>query len=198
MELVFEIMLFAILVLVPVSHAQTKLRQSISTCSANNRWHRFFPLDKSFSVETPCALRRMKDELSDSDPNGYKSITIYQAGFSKPKSLAYGIVVLIPSEGMRKENPKGNELGGLQLFIGGSHRDPATETLINVEGMAGKELIYDLTEYEDGGYRKGHIIDAGERIYILSFRGNKAEDLSSALAMRFFNSFHTMKNHGTQ
>ncbi|MFN2598521.1 MAG: hypothetical protein ABR563_15220 [Pyrinomonadaceae bacterium] len=131
-------------------------------------------------------LHRIKDMFGDSDLNGYKVIDVYG---SELGSKSFLVVALTPSEGMRRENPSGNELGGLEFVIGGDNAKPLSEKEIVVDGLRGKEFTYTTS--------KGRIIDAGERIFILAFAGITEKDDSSSLTARFFSSFKVLsKSHG--
>ena len=167
-----------------LGYAQTKQRPV--------NWQVFSPPDKGFKIEVPAKPRRIDDLYGDTDSNGYKSIDVYGVSQSSPTRREYQIIVLVPSEGMRKEHPKGNELGGLEFTIGGDNAEPKSESDIKVGNFKGKELIYALTDAEALGHRKGRIIDAGTKVFVLIYATNAASDLSSSAAARFFNSFKVM------
>ena len=155
---------------------------------AQSSWRVFSPPDKSFRIETQVLLNRIDDMYGDTSPGGYKAIDVF-GGKSKSQG-SFLIVILTPSEEMRREHPNGNELGGLQFMIGGDDAQPLNEKAIIVRGLKGKEFIYDRS--------RGRILDAGERIFILAYVGRNAQDLTSPAATRFFNSFQSMlKGRGT-
>ena len=90
---------------------------------------------------------------------------------------------------MRKENGGANKLGGLEFTIGGDDAKPAMESRIKVNGLDAKEFIYHFPDAETLGHRKGRIIDARTKIFILIYATNTASGLDSASAARFSNSF---------
>ena len=155
---------------------------------AQSNWRVFSPPDKSFRIETPVLLNRIDDMYGDTSPEGYKAIDVF-GGKSKSQG-SFLIVILTPSEEMRRKNPNGNEIGGLEFVIGGDNAQPLKEKAIIVRGLKGKEFIYDRS--------RGQILDAGERIFILAYVGRNAKNLTSPAATRFFNSFRSMlKERGT-
>src|ERR1044072_5074965 len=161
-------------------YAQTKRRPA--------HWQGFSPIGKDFKIDVPTKPRRIYDLDGDTDPNGYKSIDVYGVSQLSPIRREYQIIVLVPSEGVGKEHPEGNELGGLEFTIGGDNAEPKSQTDIKVGNFKGKELIYAL-EGEEFGHGRGRIIDAGKTIFILIYATNTASDLSSSAAARFFSSF---------
>jgi hypothetical protein len=115
----------------------TLLLSGTSSHAASLRWRVFSPPDRSCTVQVPIALRPVKDMVGDHEPDGYKSIDVYGG---RLKSKAFLLVVLVPSETMRKENPT-NELGGLQWFIGGDDTtELRNEKEIIVHGLRGKQF----------------------------------------------------------
>ncbi|MGI8467377.1 MAG: hypothetical protein ACR2N3_02885 [Pyrinomonadaceae bacterium] len=174
-----KILLFILLATVSNSFAQT--------------WRIYSPPNKSFIIRLPAPLRPEKyfDDDADlsPDPNGYTAINFYGARQSSPKLRSFLIMVINVSEGLRKKNPNGNELGGLEFMIGGDNGIPTSESNINFRGLRGKEFIYATKNILTGG----RILDAGKRIYLLSLKAENAEDLISPSAERFFGSFRPSK-----
>jgi hypothetical protein len=128
----------------------------------------------------------------DTDPNGFKSVDVIGSRESRHANSAYQIIVLVPSEGMRKEEGGANKLSGLEFTIGGDDAEPASESLITVNGFNGKEFIYHFAGAESLGHRKGRIIDAQTRIFVLIYATNTPASLNSSAAARFFKSFKIM------
>lgn len=164
-----------------ISYAQTKPHSSTSKSTTQNGWRVFSPPDGSFRIETPVSLSRIDDMYGDDSPEEYKTIDVF-GGESKSQSIL--IVVLTPSEKMRREHPNGNELGGLEFVIGGDDAEPLSEKLINVQGLKGKEFIYNR--------RRGQILDAGERIFVIVYAGKNAKNLNSLSATKIFGSFQSI------
>jgi len=152
-------------------------------------WQSFAPAGMGFRIEVPSKPQRIRDLYGDTDPKGYKSIDVFGSRESAHVSSAYQIIVLVPSEAMRQETNGRNELGGLEFTIGGDDAEPASETTINVNGLKGKEFIYHFPDAKILGHRKGQIIGAGTRVFVLIYATTAASGLNSSAAARFFNSF---------
>jgi hypothetical protein len=167
----------------------------LSTASishAQSSWRLFSPPDKSLRIETPVPLNRIDDMYGDTSPDGYKSIDVF-GGESKSRG-SFLIVILTPSEEMRSKHPNANEIAGLEFVIGGDDAKPLSERVINVQGLKGKEFIYNL----DGKRTRGRILDSGERIFVLVYGSRKAKDITSPSATRFFDSFKLLtRTRGT-
>ena len=140
-------------------------------------WQRFAPAGMGFKIDVPAKLRRISDLYGDTNPKGYKSIDVFGSPESPQISSAYQIIVLVPSQTMLQETNGRNELGGLQFTIGGDDAEPASESTIDVNGFKGKEVIYHFPDTETLGHRKGRIIDARTKVFILIYATNAASDL---------------------
>lgn len=174
---------------------------AVATCSgaqtqgakiSRSSWQVFAPPGLGFRIEVPSKPARIKNEYSDIDSKGYKSIYVYGPRESSRKTSAFEIIVLVPSDAMRKENSGVNKLGGLEFTIGGDDAEPTSQSPIKVDGLQGKEFIYHFPEAEKLGHRKGRVIDAKTRIFVLIYATNTASSLQSPAAARFFNSFKLM------
>lgn len=141
-----------------------------------------------FKIEVPAKPHRNDDEYGDTDPKGYKLIRVYEPSKSSVSDSVYQIIVLVPSRTMRQTEDI-NALAGLEFTIGGDDAKPASESSINVHGLKGKEFIFHFPNAERLGHRKGRIIDARTRIFVLIYAANSASGLESSEATRFFNSF---------
>jgi hypothetical protein len=83
-------------------------------------------------------------------------------------------------------------IAGLDFVIGGDDATPTSERAIRVNGLLGKEYVY-AKEIADQVYTRGRIFDLGDRVYVIVFRARIAEDLNSADAKRFLNSFRSLR-----
>jgi len=166
--------------------------QTLGAKTAQSSWQVFAPARLGFRIDVPSKPHRIENEYGDRDPKGYESIYVY--GPRKPAhvSTAYEIIVLVPSEAMRTEDGGANKLGGLEFTIGGDDAEPASQSSINVNGLEGKEFIYHFPDAETLGHRKGRIIDAKTKIFVLIYASNTASGLKSSAAARFFNSFRVI------
>lgn len=159
---------------------------------SKSSWQVFAPAGLGFRIEVPFKPARIKSEYGDIDPKGYKSIYVYGPRETSRRTSAFEIIVLVPSEAMSKENGGVNKLGGLEFTIGGDDAEPTSQFPINVNGFQGKEFIYHFPEAEKLGHRRGRVIDAKTRIFVLIYATNTASSLQSSAAARFFNSFKLM------
>jgi hypothetical protein len=160
--------------------------------TAHSSWQVFAPAHLGFRIEVPSKPHRIENEYRDLDPKGYKSIFVYGPREPARVTTAYEIIVLVPSEAMRTASGGANKLGGMEFTIGGDDAEPASQASINVNGLVGKEFIYHSPDAKTLGHRKGRIIDAKARIFILIYAANTASGLKSSAAARFFNSFRVM------
>ena len=82
------------------------------------------------------------------------------------------------------------KLKGLEFLIGGDGQRPTRETVVRVDGLPAREVLF----VGPSKCSKGLMIDAGDRIYVLGLVVNVCEDLDTASAKRFFRTFH-LKRH---
>lgn len=174
-------------ILATCAWAQT---QGVKTSKSS--WQVFAPAGLGFRIEVPSKPARIENEYGDIDPKGYKSIYVYGPRETSHRTTTFEIIVLVPSEAMNKENGGANKLGGLEFTIGGDDAEPTSQSRINVNGLQGKEFIYHFPEAETLGHRKGRIIDAKTKIFVLIYATSTVSGLKSSAAARFFNSFKIM------
>jgi hypothetical protein len=160
--------------------------------AAKSSWQVFAPARLGFRIDVPSRPHRIENEYGDLDPKGYQSIHVYGSRKSAHVTDAYQIIVLVPSEAMRRESGGANKLDGLEFTMGGDDAEPASQSNINVNGLEGKEFIYHFPKAETLGHRKGRIIDAKTKVFVLIYAANTASGLKSAAVTRFFNSFKVM------
>ena len=160
--------------------------------SAESSWQVFAPARLGFRIDVPSKPRRLENEYGDTDPKGYKSIDVFGPRERANLTSTYQIIVLVPSEAMLTDAGGANKLGGLEFTIGGDDAEPASTSSINVNGLEGKEFIYHFPDAAKLGHRKGRIIDAKTKVFVLIYATNTASGLNSSAAARFFNSFRVM------
>ena len=155
--------------------------------SSNKMKNVWSPPDKSFTVEVPVKLEEIKGEYDDISKEGYKSIQLFG---SSEADVHYGVfeVVILDLTEKEKLNVKG-KMEGLEFFIGGDDQKSTKETMVKVDGLTAKEVLF----IGPNKCSKGLIIDAGDRIYVLGLAVNACKDLSSRVAKRFFITFHLMR-----
>ncbi len=149
-----------------------------------NMWS---PPDNSFKVEVPVRLREIEGEYADLYHDRYKSIKLFGSRPSDSNEMIFQVVILELSD---KELQSHNKLDGLEFLIGGDDARPTKETVLAVDGLNSRELLF----ADSSGCRKGLIIDGGSRIYVLGLRVKRCDNLNLAPAKRFFESFRVVAN----
>lgn len=84
------------------------------------------------------------------------------------------------------------DFGGLEFMIGGDDATPTNQKVIRVNGLVGKEYTFARAIRLDT-YTRGRIFFINKRLYFIILITSTAEDLSSADAERFLNSFRLRK-----
>ena len=165
--------------------------------SQTNPWRVQSPCDKSFTVRVPVHLYEVswfegKHGPSIEPEDGWdKGGRAFVALQGTPRRRQFGVVVQDVPRHERHLLEK-RDFGGLYFVIGGDDATPTTEKTIHVNGLIGREYIYSNAISEDT-YTRGRIFYAAGRIYIIVFVGTSAEDLTSADADRFLNSFRVRR-----
>lgn len=167
---------------------------ALAPASAQTKiWRVQSPCDNSFSVELPAPLYEVswfegKHGASLEPDEGFdRQSAAYVALQATPKKRQYGIVVLDVPEEDRGEYRRG-DFGGNYFLIGGDDATPTSEKAVRVNGLSGREYVY-AREITDDTYTRGRIFYAAGRLYVVVFVAATAEDLMSAEATRFLDSF---------
>jgi hypothetical protein len=171
---------------------------SLVAHAQNNSWRIYSPPDKSFSVELPVPLVKVKSfdgkHGVDFDPeqNGKGNFS-YAAIETVPEDSRFGIIVLNGRSRFLRSQKREKSLEYLSWFLIADEDElqfmrPPVEAKQN--GMIGKEYFYvkEVT-INDPLFTRGRIFDTGNKIYVLVFIGRNTKDLTSPDAERFFNSF---------
>jgi hypothetical protein len=164
---------------------QSKERPVLTHRGHKVTWQLFAPRGVGFSISVPAKPQRIRDWISDNDPNGYESIDAF-GGEYRRRHAAFAVVALLPSAAMLKEDGDRNELKGLEFLIGGDDAEPASRLPIKVNGLTGTEFVYHFPE--EGRHVRGRVIDGGRRVFVLIYGAKAAASLNSATARRFFDS----------
>lgn len=146
------------------------------------------PPDNSFTIELPVDLREIEGEYNDESKARFRSIKLFGTSQAEASFGAFEVVIL----DLSKKEPLdvNGKLKGLEFFIGGDDQTPTMETVVKVDRLPGREVVF----VGPGKCTKGMIIDAGDRIYVLGLVVNVCEDLNTPIAKRFFKTFH-LKRH---
>ena len=147
------------------------------------------PPDNSFTIELPLELREVKREYNDQSRERFRSIKVFGSSEADASSGVFEVVILDLS---KKEQLNVNgKLKGLEFLIGGDDQRPTRETVVKVDGLPAREVLFAGA----GKCSKGLIIDAGDRIYVLGLVVNVCGDLDTAIAKRFFKTFHRKRRN---
>lgn len=146
------------------------------------------PPDNSFTIEVPVNLREIKGEYNDESKERFRSIKLFGTSEAEASFGVFEVVILDLSK--KEQFNLNGKLKGLEFLIGGDDQNPTRETVVRVDGLPAREVLF----VSPGKCRKGLMIDAGDRIYVLGLVVNVCEDLDTASAKRFFKTFH-LKRH---
>lgn len=166
-------------------------------------WRVSLPPDRSFSVEVPAALLKVKsfdgEHGVDFDPNFIgPSSSAYVSIEAEPEDCRFGIIVINGKVKPFLTQERKELLEYLSVMLIGDDDDstPDIEKLIHNNGLTWKEYFFIRNEqtFEGRGstgsiHTRGRILDAGNKIYILVFVGQDTKELTSSDAERFLNSF---------
>jgi hypothetical protein len=185
---------FALLLLFQGSVATT-------TDQASN-WRTYSPPDRSFSVSLPAPLTKVGafsgEHGAALEPiEGEDNSQVYAAPEGIPEDARFGIVV-VKARPFVSQIKRDKAIDYLSWILLGDEDElqfmkPSKKIICN--GLVGREYFY-IKEptINSPMFTRGRIFDTGQKIYILIFIGKDAQDLSSADADRFFNSFQLTKH----
>jgi len=140
------------------------------------------PPDKAFSINVPVTLKDAKTTYKDTSHSGYKTIKLFGGKKSGYVFVVYDLDLVEEATKRSLED----KLGGLEFVLGGDDDYEFVETYIKIGGLDARQIVYANQN------KKGLIIDAGGRIYILGLSTKDRKDLDSAVAERFFTSFRLL------
>jgi hypothetical protein len=141
------------------------------------------PPDKRFSVVVPVKLHEIKREFEDQSQDLFSSIRLFGSSEADASNGAFEVIVLQLSGGNKLRGEQ--KLKGLEVLIGGEDQAPTSVMSRQVAGLAAKEVRF----VGPTKCNKGLIIDGGDRIYVLAVSVTSCQQLNSAGAERFFESF---------
>lgn len=146
------------------------------------------PPDNSFTIELPVDLREIKGEYDDENKEGFRSIKLFGSSEAEASFGVFEVVILDLSK--NEQLNVNDKLKGLEFLIGSDDQRPTKETVVRVDGLPAREVLF----VGPGKCSKGLMIDAGARIYVLGLVVKVCENLDTATAKRFFKTFH-LKRH---
>lgn len=146
------------------------------------------PPDNSFTIEVPANLQEIKGEYTDESKERFRSIKLFGTSEAEASIGVFQVVILDLSK--KEQRNVNGKLKGLEFLIGGDDQNPTRETELRVDGLRAREVLF----AGPGKCSKGLFIDAGNRIYVLGAVGKVCEDLDTATAKRFFETFHRRRH----
>ncbi len=160
-------------------------------------WRVYSPPDKSFTVELPQEPRRTNkidptgtDENEKSFFECTKSVDAYELQL-KPQSPEYSFVIGVfdVSGCQRKLETFNKEVKGLVAIIGGDDKQLIKDEQLKVHGLPGREFIYQNGDL----YGRVLVVNAGKRIYMLTYTNDASGTTTSAETTRMFSSFRPVR-----
>lgn len=162
--------------------------------AAQSDWRVFSPPDKSFTVELPGEMRH----TNNPDPEGTdaesflewfvctKSVDFYVLPL-RPRSSANAFLIgVFKTSCPRTQQMFDEEVKGLVAVIGGDNKRLISNSVVQVNGLPGREFIY-----ENGDdYGRVAIVNGGRRIYVLSYETDIPHATFSPEANRIFRTFN--------
>jgi hypothetical protein len=159
-------------------------------------WRVYSPPDKSFTVELPQEPRHTNkiDPTSTDEASFFectKSVDAYELQL-KPQSSEYAFVIGVfnVSGCQRKAETFNKEVKGLVAIIGGDNKRLIKNEQVKVNGLPGREFIYQNGDL----YGRVLVVNAGKRIYMLTYTNDASGTTTSAETTRMFSSFRPVRN----
>ena len=172
-------------------------------------WHVYSSSDDQFTVEVPSAVSIIKTGESKNearlDPNERESLASYVSSYedSAPsnQNSKFRIFVINGQAKIFNSLSRDSLLTYLSVMLIGDDDDPqpTSETVIKINGLQGKEYVWakERIVFEYGSsneiFKRGRIFDKGNKIYVIVFVGQNANELKSPTAARFLNSLSLNK-----
>jgi len=179
---------------------------SCGLARAQAQWKTYTSPDKTFLLEAPAPLREVAsfdgEHGASLDPDQEyqwaKSYAVIETG----GDVRFGLNVINGRPKDFRSQPRAKLLWYLSAVLIGDEDNPDSkiQKRINVNGLKGNEYFHSRENRIIGNgstgeiHTRGRIFDTGARIYVITFIGNDAEDLTSADAERFLNSFRLLKH----
>jgi hypothetical protein len=161
-------------------------------------WRVYSPPDKSFTVELPGEphqTNKLDPSSSDENEKSFFECTKSIKGYVLPlwpthPANVFVIGVFDVSGCKRKPELFDEEVKGLVTLIGGDDKSLISDSATRANDLPGREFIY------ENGDRYGRvlIVNAGRRIYLLSYTTDVRGATTSPEAIRMFSSFRPVRN----
>ena len=156
-------------------------------------WQVHSPPDRSFTVEvpkTPHDEAESYEGLDESTPGGWKPVHTHVAVASLERLRAYFISVF-EVDGARGADDKAiddfiHALAGKDKRVTGSEQ-------IGVNGLRGRDYTLSSKGDDEHEFMRVRFVQAGARLYLLTYVTDTAGDLDSPSARRFLNSLRATR-----
>jgi len=168
-------------------------------------WHVYSSSEDQFTVSVPRGLRISRTTENKNETNlepAQKAslasyVSVYEETVGGDEESKFRILVVDGKAKIFDSLSRGDLLTYLSVMLIGDDDDPkpSSERAIKVNGLNGKEYVWakkaKAFEYGSSGelFRRGRIFDGGDKIYVIVFVGQNADELKSHIAERFLNSF---------
>jgi len=159
-------------------------------------WRIYSPPDNSFTVELPQEPRHTnKIDPTSADEASFfectKSVDAYELQL-KPQFPEYAFVIGVfdVSGCQRKPETFNKEAKGLVAVIGGDNKRLIKDEQVKVNGLPGRQFIYENGDL----YGRVLVLNAGKRIYMLTYTNDAAGTTTSPETNRMFRTFRLVPN----
>ena len=155
---------------------------------AQSDWQVYSPPDRSFSVEvpkTPHDEAESYEGLDESTPGGWKPVHSYAAVASLERLRAYFISVF------EVDGARGADDKAIDEFIyelAGEDKRLTRSEQISVDGLRGRDYTLSSRGADEPVFMRVRLVQAGARLYVLTYVSDNSGDLDSPSALRFLNS----------
>lgn len=161
---------------------------------AQSDWQVYAPPDQSFMVEvpqTPHDEAESYEDLDESAPRGWKPIHSYAAVASLDKLRAYFISVF-EVDGARPGALDKAVDDFMRVLADKDKRTTGAEQ-VSVNGLRGRDFTLSSKGADEHEFMRVRFVDAGTRLYMLTYVTDTAGDLDSPSALRFLNSLRATR-----
>ena len=182
------------------------LHLSRGLAHSQTQWKTYTSCDKSFVVAAPAPLREVAsfdgEHGASLDPDQEYEWAKSYAVIETDRNVRFGLNVINGRLKDFRSQPRAKLLWYLSAVLIGDEDNPDAkiQKRINVNGLKGNEYFHIRENRIIGNgstgeiHTRGRIFDTGDRIYVITFIGSDAKDLTSADAERFLNSFRLVKH----
>jgi hypothetical protein len=181
------------------------LHLSCDLAPSQAQWKTYTSPDKTFLVEGPAPLREVAsfdgEHGASLDPDQEYEWARSYAVIEADQNVRFGLNVINGRLRDFRSQPRAKLLWYLSAVLIGDEDNPDAriQKRINVNGLKGNEYFHirENKIFPNGStgeiHTRGRIFDRGNRIYVVTFIGRDAKELTSADAERFLNSFRLLK-----